>query len=133
MHEWICICGDVDSEQNIKKTIRIFLWFGKKNNLLCVNGYTYMQQHWWWARHEKNKHNIFVVHEFYWLFELPTNINWDYNLIKDISWNVSTPLVLIPPIIPLWNKKLENYVKFSFNFCRGCGESFWKDLEWGYF
>lgn len=123
---------------------------GNKNNLLCMNGYTYVvmlivnKTSWkpleyfcglvkrtifyvWMGTHicnnidsgqdmKKTQYNNFVFHEFYWLFELPKNKNWGYNLIRDISWNVSTPLVLIPPIIPFWNKKLDNYVEFTFIF-----------------
>ncbi len=42
MREWVHICSDVDSGKNMKKITRVFLWFGKKNSLLCVNGYTYV-------------------------------------------------------------------------------------------
>jgi hypothetical protein len=42
MHEWVHICSDANSGKNMKKIIGAFFWFGKKNNLLCVNGYIYV-------------------------------------------------------------------------------------------
>ncbi len=38
MCEWIHICNDIDSGQEVEKTIKAFLWFSKKNNLLCMMG-----------------------------------------------------------------------------------------------
>lgn len=50
MYECVHICSDDDSGKNMKKSTGAFLWFGKKNNLLCVNGYTYVMVNNMWRK-----------------------------------------------------------------------------------
>jgi hypothetical protein len=44
MCEWIHICNDVDSEQDVKKITKTFLWFG--NEAFCQNFELLVMQEW---------------------------------------------------------------------------------------